>query len=393
MNGPQQMLRTSQTLKKGGVSFLTLPFFKVWDGVRLIAAAMLLLSGCATTTHQSVTSQYAIESPIPFIETFSIDPSISAQLHKINPEYISQKDIDETLAHYPAPRIFGIGGGVYTAHILMEDLAEFLIGMGYPKQAIFHPTDGKFAMSAYLDPEKIAGECIYYYEREGVRPILIGHSLGGVQAMKTAHFLVGNFGRKPVQIFNPIRSQFEKRTYYVDPYTGDQKELAASPIIAHLVAIGSGGISRAFPSQWSMGRRVKQVPDSVSRMTGIHVEGDWLGNDFLKGKESNTYHAFVLAEVENFYLPTGYNHVTLIRTKHLLQHEEVKEWIDRTRSERDRLTTSSTQPVPLGPGPVDNILLAAKIWNILKYEWYVSALQIDAAYQSHMQGAAGTEDV
>lgn len=334
----------------------------------------LIVSGCATSANHTIPKTYSQNlSDIP-IRQFSVDPKVSADLNKLDKTHLIRMDLSEVLSSYPAPRIFGIGGGVYTAHILMEDLAEFLTGMGYPAAAVYHPTDGKFAVSSYSDPEKIAGETLFYYQREGVRPVYIGHSLGGVQSIKTAHFFSGNFGRHEVRIYDPVEHKYLRQKDFVNPLTGEHVGFDSLKPIAHLIAVGSGGISRAFPSQWSMGDRVKQVPDSVLRMTGIHLEGDWLGNDFLTGKEKNEYKSLGSAEVENFYLPPGHNHVTLIRTKHLLKYPEVKEWIDNYNPQEFSV-------IPEGlPGNTDNILLAAQIWHILKREWYLAAMEVDSAY-------------
>ncbi|MCA9396583.1 MAG: hypothetical protein KC649_05375 [Candidatus Omnitrophica bacterium] len=344
----------------------------------------LIVSGCATSANHTIPKTYSQNlSDIP-IRQFSVDPDISADLNKLDKMRLTRRDLSEVLSSYPAPRIFGIGGGVYTAHILMEDLAEFLTGMGYPAESVYHPDDGKFAVSSYSDPEKIAGETLFYYQYEGVRPVYIGHSLGGVQAIKTAHFFSGNFGHKKVKIFDPIAGRYSNQKDFVSPLSGEHVSFSSLKPIAHLIAVGSGGISRVFPSQWSMGERVKQVPDSVLRMTGIHLEGDWLGNDFLTGKEQNEYQSLGSARVENFYLPPGHNHVTLIRTKHLLEHPEVREWIDS-------YNPHTFTAIPEGlPGNTDNILLAAELWHILKEEWYLAALEIDAACRRQPDG--GSDD-
>lgn len=348
--------------------------------------AILFSAGCAATSGYAVSSGYMESHRELPVNRLSLNADVSARLQKINPFSVSENDIRQTLSSYPAPRIFGIGGGVYTAHILMEDLAEFLIGMGYPAESVHHPDDGRFAVSSYSDPEKIAGETLFYYQHEGVRPVYIGHSLGGVQAIKTAHFFSGNFGNKKVKVFDPIAGRYLSQKDFVSPLTGEHVSFGSLKPIAHLIAVGSGGISRAFPSQWSMGERVKQVPDSVLRMTGIHLEGDWLGNDFLTGKEQNEYQSLGSARVENFYLPPGHNHVTLIRTKHLLEHPEVREWIDS-------YNPHTFTGIPEGlPGNTDNILLAAELWHILKEEWYLAALEIDAAYRRMPHPAGGSDD-
>ena len=57
----------------------------------------------------------------------------------------------------------------------MFGFCRFLVGMGYPAGSITNPGDGTYTFSCYESSEKIAGCIAWYYEREGLRPMIVGH--------------------------------------------------------------------------------------------------------------------------------------------------------------------------------------------------------------------------
>ena len=105
----------------------------------------------------------------------------------MNPERVTDQEVREVLSRAPAPRIVNIHGGIYPVHLCMVSFSEFLIGMGYPEDKIRSPGDGSFSFSCYESSEKIAGAIAWYYEKEGLRPIIVGHSQGGIQTVKVLH--------------------------------------------------------------------------------------------------------------------------------------------------------------------------------------------------------------
>ena len=80
---------------------------------------------------------------------------------------------------------------------------EFLIAMGYPPDRIGHPRDGSHSASSFADSRQVAGTLAWYYETEGVRPLLIGHSQGGMLAIRVLHDLAGAFG-DAIPVWNPV---------------------------------------------------------------------------------------------------------------------------------------------------------------------------------------------
>ena len=55
------------------------------------------------------------------------------------------------------------------------------------------PYDGSWSHSPYEDAERLAGIAAWYYEKDGMPPMLIGHSQGGMQAVKVLHVLNGEY--------------------------------------------------------------------------------------------------------------------------------------------------------------------------------------------------------
>ena len=59
----------------------------------------------------------------------------------------------------------------------------------------------------------------WYYEQEGVRAMLVGHSQGGIQALKVLHELAGSYGSE-LSVVDPTTGEQQSRTTIVDPLTG-----------------------------------------------------------------------------------------------------------------------------------------------------------------------------
>jgi len=66
----------------------------------------------------------------------------------------------------------------------MTSFATFLEGMGYPSAQLRDPVGGAYSQSPYGSSDRLAGQIAWYYEHDGVRPLIIGHSQGDMQAIK-----------------------------------------------------------------------------------------------------------------------------------------------------------------------------------------------------------------
>src|SRR5204863_205109 len=121
----------------------------------------------------------------------------------LDPEHVTEQEMRKVLSRAPAPRIINIHGGIYPVHRRMISFSEFLIGMGYPASSITNPGDGTYTFSCYESSKMIAGVIAWYYEREGLRPMMVGHSQGGIQMVKVLRKLAGLSSRR-LHVWNPL---------------------------------------------------------------------------------------------------------------------------------------------------------------------------------------------
>ena len=92
----------------------------------------------------------------------------------------------------------------------MVSFSKFLIGMGYLEASIRNPGNGSYTFGYYDSSEKIAGAIAWYYEREGLRPMIVGHSQGGILAVKVLHKLAGDSAKR-LPVWNPLTWKTEER--------------------------------------------------------------------------------------------------------------------------------------------------------------------------------------
>ena len=134
----------------------------------------------------------------------NLDPGLAARVLALAPDHVSDADVRETLAPFGAPRIVAIEGSV--AFVSMRPFAEFLVAMGYPEDRLRDPRDGSYSRNSFGDSERLAGELAWYYEHDGMMPMLIGHSQGGMLAIRTLYELAGAF-HDAIPVVDPLTGQ------------------------------------------------------------------------------------------------------------------------------------------------------------------------------------------
>jgi hypothetical protein len=252
--------------------------------------------------------------------------------------------------------------------------------MGYPESKIRNPANGTYSYSPYTNATKIAGSIAWYYEREGMRVILVGHSAGGIQAVKVLYELAGTFEDK-IPAWNPLTDEQEDRFSIIDPLTGVERPVVGIQV-GYATAVGAGGLPTILPTHWSMIGRLRKIPDTVENFTGFYSMLDPIGGSFLGlVKSENIYEANGAAKVRTVRLPVTYNHVTVPFTSHLADNKAIRDWINRyTPSDQPELTvefdTSST-----------NILWAADVWYSIKKQWCLEAQRLIRAKRSTSVGS------
>jgi hypothetical protein len=293
-----------------------------------------------------------------------VDPDLAARALALVPETITERDVHDTLAHLPAPRIVALQGSVPL--VTMAPFAEFLVAMGYPADRVRHPADGSTSYSSYVAGERLAGALAWHYEREGAMPILIGHSQGGMAAVRALHVLAGTFAPE-AWVWDPIENRAEARTRIVDPLDGRARPVVGLQV-PYAAAIATGKVMRVLLGQWGMVGRVHEVPDSVDTFHGFFIDNDPLTGTFAGRIPGGGFRATGRARVENVLLPASYTHVGAPLVAHLAADARTRAWIDRY-DPRGPLP-------PLPEGDTRNLLHAASIWAEVKRQWCLSAQKL-----------------
>jgi hypothetical protein len=331
-------------------------------------AIVLAVLGCASTPFQPPSEDLKVATAGSVLRSLSIDRAIEDRILALDPKRIGEDDVRNMLAKGPTPRIFEVHGGVYPVHLLMESFSEFLTGMGYPEDRIRDPGDGAFSRSPYDSSERQAGEIAWYYEHEGVRPMLVGHSQGGIQVVKILHELAGTFGDAR-RVFNPLTAQFEERTTIVDPLNGRERPVVGVSA-AYASVVGTGGWALVLPVHWKVLAVIRSIPDTVDDFTGYRIGVDFFAWDAPGFEGVKTFHAAGKANVRNVTLPAEYSHVFVPATAQLALSPAMRAWINAFDPDDEK------GRAPLPDGAVSNIMWAADVWHSIKEHWCLEAQRL-----------------
>ena len=331
-----------------------------------ILCASLVLPGCATNTIHGPAQSLADEPAAKAGCGLSDLPAAAKEkILALDPQNVTDRDVRELLSNAPAPQIIGIHGGLLPIKKRMISFAEFLIAMGYPAASLRNPKTGSYAYGYYDDSDRIAGSLAWYYEKEGLRPILVGHSLGGIQVVRVLHKLAGD-SEKQLSVWNPLTDEPETRNEITDPLTGAKRPVVGLQLCYAAVAT-AGGLARALPNEWDMNGRLRDIPDSVEEFTGFQKGFDPFGGDYLGYGKANDYHSMGKAVVRNVRLPASGAHLTIPDAKNLLKSAEIREWINNYRPAE---TASNESPSDPNFGSKSaRVLWAADVWYSIKKHW------------------------
>lgn len=335
---------------------------------RAALAGALALAGCASAPvadPAAVAAARADTGPQAVIGALALDPQVEARILAIDPQRVADREVREVLALGPTPRVVALHGGIYPVHLLMDSFTRFLVGMGYPPHKLRHPGDGRRSHSPYESSLQIAGLIGWYYEHEGLMPMMVGHSQGGIQLVKVLHDLAGD-GVDRIAVWNPRTDAAEPRTTIVDPFSGAERPVVGLKI-GYASVVASGGAALLLPNQWSMVRRLRTIPDSVGDFTGYALAVDLVAWD-LPGAGAR-YQAAGVAQVRNVELPADYSHVYVAATAHLARDPALRDWINA-------YAPGQVPPLPADAGPSVNILWAADVWFHIKKHWVLEAQKV-----------------
>ena len=335
-------------------------------GEALVLCVAVTLAGCGVHHRLGMEPVRASQMESEFRpQSARFSRELEQQILALNPENVTAQDIQDVLAHAPAPRVINIHGGLATVIPRMVSFSEFLMGMGYPAASLTNPADGTYSFSCYESSEKIAGVIAWFYEKEGLRPMMVGHSQGGMQAVKVLYQFASR-SSSPLHVWNPLTWKKETRCEITDPLSGRLRPVRGLRL-PYVTSVGAGGLTRVLPNQWDMNLRLRTIPGSVEEFTGFCKENDLLGGDFLGYGPANHFKSRDMAAVRNVWLPKEYKHVDIPDTKHLLNDPRLREWIDRYRPAEGPVATPKLD-VQFESDSA-HILWAADVWYSIKKHW------------------------
>lgn len=329
-----------------------------------------LIVGCATPPASMPATdgeipQQAIVAPAPPLPGAAVEDRILA----LDPEHITEQDVRAILEHGPTPQIILVHGGVLGTNLLMMSFGKFLIGMGYPEAKIRDPSDNAYSQSPFGSTERLAGEIAWYYEHDGVRPMMIGHSQGGIQAVKVLYELNGAFTGR-LAVWNPETDRPENRYTITDPLTG-QKRSVSGTALAYVSVVGAGGLALAAPVHWGMAQRLHTIPNTVEDFTGFSIDYDLIALTFPGSDSAELYHHNGTAKVRNVTLPGSYSHVFVPITQALAADPKMRAWLNS-------FVPGADNGVPPGAdnGRDNNAFWAADVWFSIKKHWCIEAQRL-----------------
>jgi len=340
----------------------------------------LLLTACQSYRPQTAVSQRRQPAEgVGQAGDFAPSTEIVKRVMALDSEHVTEKDIREVLAGTPAPRIINIHGGLLPIDGSMVSFSEFLVGMGYPRVSIQSPRDGSYTFGYYVSSEKLSGVIAWYYEREGLRPMMVGHSQGGIQAIKVLYKLAAPSTEK-IAVWNPLTWKAEERYDFIDPLTGKSRPVVGLRV-PYATVVVAGGLGRILPNQWEMNGKLRKIPDSVEEFTGFQKGMDILGGDFLGYGSGNDYKSEGTASVRNVRLPYNYSHSFIPSTKHLLKSQEIKDWINKYQPGCGTVETPELDVK--FDADSSHILWAADVWYSIKKHWVLELQRLIQAKGGH----------
>ncbi len=373
---PHQESLTKHRLTEVDLAELEFGIPRTRDAASVALARIMAAVGAATLVAACATAPVSSIKPVPsdplppgaVLRSVSLEPGVEDRILALDPERISDEDVRSTLAKGPTPRMILLHGGIYPVELVMKNFAIFLQRMGYPAEKVRDPADGAYSQSPYSSSDRLTGEIAWFYEHEGVRPMMVGHSQGGMQAVKVLYELEGAFGDK-VAVWNPVSDAPEDRFTITDPLTGNTRPVIGVSV-AYVSAVGAGGAAFALPNQWNMAHRLRTIPATVDEFTGYLIPGDLIAWTLINDPGASSYRHEGCGQSAQCHL------ADVVQSHHGTSHVFPGEGSRCTRmdqrlpSEGRAVTKCSSLP-PESRG--ENILWAADVWFSVKKHWCLEA--------------------
>jgi hypothetical protein len=338
-------------------------------GFSLLAVLALALAGCAAhpfTPPPPPPSPAYGQNPegLSVLRGVAIGHVLEDQILALDPDHLDAAAV-ATLATGPTPRIFLLHGGVYGVDIMMQSFGEFLVRMGYPEAKIRNPATGDWSYTPYDRSDRLAGMVAWYYEHDAMKPMLVGHSQGGLHAVKILKELAGQRSER-LSLWNPLTDTTENRTTIIDPFTGKERPVIGTSV-AYASAVGAGGWSLALPHQWENLATLRKIPDNVDEFTGYFISVDLIALTFPGNPLDSRYESMGRGQVRNVVLPATYNHVTVPDSSDLADDAQVREWVNAF------VPGTAMDASGLPENAQRHVFWTADVWYSIKKHWCLEA--------------------
>ena len=259
----------------------------------------------------------------------------------LDPERIGEREVRELRALAPAPRVLLFKGSLGAD---MESFGAFLHRMGYPQQRLLNPATGRYSYSfawsgcRCTECEAMPGRIGQWLHDEGMAPMLVGHSGGGVTVGRILQELAATDGTVPRLPF--------------------------------AATLGTGALLRwvpGFPGCAADVPRLGIVPASVQAFTGYRIAGDPFTSLLGFGDYRAAEGGAAPAHVRNVLLPAQVRHIDAFEVDGYAEHPRLRAWIDAYQP-------GNSAPLPEAPGiDLSNLPHAADLWHSLKKHWALQA--------------------
>ncbi len=301
---------------------------------------------------------------------YAPDPALQERLLALDPEHISDRDVRETLAQGPTPRIMLLHGGIYPVHLadgVVRPIPD--AAWAIPEAQHSRSRRRRLVVQPVRGHRAARGIVAWQYEHDGLRPMLIGHSQGGMQAVKILQELDGRMRRRPARVepARPLRSRSARRI--VDPLTGTRA--ARRRRVGRVCLGGRRGRLRRSCCRTNGGSldKLRKIPDTVDEFTGYFIERRldragaspatrWTGATNNSGK-AHVRNVDAAGDVQ----PRR----RAARGRSLADEPAVRDWINAYVPGDARDTSS------LPGDAAGHVLWAADVWYSIKKHWCLEA--------------------
>ena len=320
--------------------------------LRRVSLTVVLLALCCVLSLQAWAATTEVE-------TQSEDAILA-----LDPDRLSDRQVQDVLSKAPAPKVLTFKGTLFAD---LESFGWYLSAMGYPA-ARTHTFDVNWQGCTCVECAEIVGTMAWYYEQDGMVPMLVGHSGGGVVVSRILYELadtgVARTGQRRIPVWNPVKKQAEPRYVVRDPITGATRSFSELRV-PYAAVLATGTLMRKFPGFPGCDddvARLLKIPDSVVDFTGFQIDGDV----FTIG--TGPYRSMGAAAVRNVQLSFATSHINAFSLDSLATNADTRAWISAYRPTR----AYDPKSVPDAP----NITQAADIWYSIKKHWCIEAQRL-----------------